>query len=120
MKKKTPVVNPRAFFFEGSQVLVLDTGHWRPVWSMVYSPVIINWEMGTKVYPSWIRVSKIEGSASGVWRAALWNRTIEPGCTLLVTRFVISLAEISFQSRLSPYHIDSRDWGARFYILAER
>ena len=28
------------------------TGHWRPVWSMVYSPVRIIWEMGMKVYPS--------------------------------------------------------------------
>ena len=41
------------------------------------------------------------GRASGVWRAALWNRTMEPGCTLVVTRSVISAAEISFQSRLS-------------------
>lgn len=44
----------------------------------------------------------ISGRASGVWRAALWNRTMEPGWTLEVTRRVISLAERSFQSRLSP------------------
>ena len=44
------------------------------------------------------------GRASGVWRAALWNRTMEPGCTLVVTRSVISAAEISFQSRLSTSH----------------
>ena len=41
------------------------------------------------------------GRASGVWRAALWNRTMEPGWTLEVTRRVISPAERSFQSRLS-------------------
>lgn len=43
----------------------------------------------------------ISGRASGVWRAALWNRTMEPGWTFEVTRRVISLAERSFQSRLS-------------------
>ena len=42
------------------------------------------------------------GRASGVCFAALWNRMIEPGCTLDVTRCVISFAEIPFQSRLSP------------------
>ena len=26
-----------------------QAGHWRPVWSMVYWPVRIIWEMGTKV-----------------------------------------------------------------------
>ena len=41
------------------------------------------------------------GRASGVWRAALWNRTMEPGWTLEVTRWVISPAARSFQSRLS-------------------
>ena len=56
--------------------------------------------MGRKVYPSWSRVSIMPGRASGVWRAALWNRTMEPGCTLVVTRSVISEAESSFQSRL--------------------
>ena len=57
--------------------------------------------MGTKVYPSWSRASRMPGRASGVWMAALWNRTMEPGCTLVVTRSVISAAESSFQSRLS-------------------
>lgn len=47
------------------------------------------------------------GRASGVWRAALWNRTMDPGCTLEVTRWVISAAEMSFQSRLSPLAADS-------------
>ena len=42
------------------------------------------------------------GKASGVWRAALWNSTMEPGCTLDVTRLVMSAADRSFQSRLSP------------------
>ena len=44
------------------------------------------------------------GRASGVWRAALWKRTIDPGCTRLTTRLVISSAERSFQSRLSTSH----------------
>ena len=51
------------------------------------------------------------GSASGVWRAALWKRTMEPGCTRDVTRSVISPAESSFQSRLSPSQTASRRWG---------
>ena len=41
------------------------------------------------------------GRASGVWRAALWNRTMEPGWILEVTRWMISPAARSFQSRLS-------------------
>ena len=57
----------------------------------------------------------ISGRASGVWRAALWNRTMEPGWTFEVTRRVISLAERSFQSRLSPSHIGSR--GSRSKVL---
>ena len=57
--------------------------------------------MGTKVYPSRSRVSKMLGRASGVWRAALWNRTMEPGAAFSVTRRVISWAGRSFQSRLS-------------------
>ena len=44
------------------------------------------------------------GRASGVWRAALWKRTMEPGWTFPVTRFVISGADRSFQSRLSTSH----------------
>ena len=46
------------------------------------------------------------GRASGVWRAALWNSTMEPGCTLEVTRLVMSGAERSFQSRLSSFDTD--------------
>ena len=69
---------------------------------MVYSPVRIICEMGTKVYPSWSRVWMMVGRASGVWRAALWNRTMDPGWTLEVTRWMISPADRSFQSRLSP------------------
>ena len=69
---------------------------------MVYSPVRIICEMGTKVYPSWSRVWMMVGRASGVWRAALWNRTMDPGWTLEVTRLVMSAADRSFQSRLSP------------------
>ena len=44
----------------------------------------------------------ISASASGVCSPALWNSTMEPGLTLPVTRFVISAAEMPFQSRLSP------------------
>lgn len=44
----------------------------------------------------------IPGRASGVCLAALWNSTMEPGCTLDVTRFEMSDADRSFQSRLSP------------------
>ncbi len=54
----------------------------------------------------------MEGRASGVWRAALWKSTMEPGCTLEVTRWVISPAEMSFQSRLSPSQTGSSPWGA--------
>ena len=61
-------------------------GNWRPVWSMVYSPCKISWEMGTTVYPSCIIHSNIPGRASGVWRAALWNSTMLPGLTWDVTR----------------------------------
>lgn len=50
------------------------------------------------------------GRASGVWRAALWKRTMDPGCTPLTTRLVISGAERSFQSRLSLSVTGSRDW----------
>jgi len=46
----------------------------------------------------------MEGSASGVWSAALWNRTMLPGLTFAVTRCVISLAVKFFQSRLSALH----------------
>lgn len=48
------------------------------------------------------------GRASGVCRAALWNRTMEPGWTLEVTRWVMSGADRSFQSRLSPLAAASR------------
>lgn len=48
------------------------------------------------------------GRASGVWSAALWNRTMEPGWTLEVTRRVISPADKSFQSRESPPAAASR------------
>ena len=44
------------------------------------------------------------GRASGVCSAALWKSTMDPGCTLLVTRWVISPAGRSFQSRLSTSH----------------
>lgn len=48
------------------------------------------------------------GSASGVFNAALWKRTILPEETLEVTREVMSAAERSCQSRLSRSHIDER------------
>jgi len=48
------------------------------------------------------------GRASGVCLAALWNRTMEPGWTLEVTRWVISGAERSFQSKLSTSHTNER------------
>ena len=53
------------------------------------------------------------GRASGVWRAALWNRQMDPLFTRSVTRWVISLAEMSFQSRLSPLARGSSHWGTR-------
>ena len=53
------------------------------------------------------------GRASGVCFAALWNRTMEPGQTLEVTRLVMSAADRSFQSRLSPLAAVGIDWGAR-------
>ena len=46
----------------------------------------------------------MEGRASGVCLAALWNRTMEPGWTFPVTRWAISWAGSSFQSRLSTSH----------------
>lgn len=42
--------------------------------------------MGTTVKPSWMRYSKIWGNASGVCKAALWNRTMLPSFTREVTR----------------------------------
>lgn len=48
----------------------------------------------------------IDGSASGVFSAALWKRTMLPGLTLSSTRVQISFADIPFQSRLSPYRTD--------------
>ena len=48
------------------------------------------------------------GKASGVCLAALWNRTMDPACT---TRWVISGAERSFQSRESTSETSSRRWG---------
>lgn len=44
----------------------------------------------------------MDGRASGVCFAALWNSMIEPGFTFFNTRSVISPADKSFQSRLSP------------------
>ncbi len=44
----------------------------------------------------------MSGRASGVCSPALWKSTIEPLVTLLVTRFVISSAEMPFQSSESP------------------
>lgn len=69
--------------------------------------------MGTTVKPLFLKYSRIAGSASGVWSAALWNRQMEPDCTLPVTRFVMSAAERSFQSRLSLSHIGATHCGAR-------
>ena len=46
----------------------------------------------------------MSGSASGVCSPALWNSTMEPFCTFVVTRFVMSAAEMPFQSRLSLSH----------------
>ena len=43
------------------------------------------------------------GSAAGVWSASLWNSTIEPFLTLLVTLLqMLSGVALSFQSRESP------------------
>lgn len=50
------------------------------------------------------------GRAAGVFLAALWKSTMDPACTLAVTRLVMSPAERSFQSRLSPSATGSRDW----------
>ena len=50
------------------------------------------------------RASRMAGSASAVCRPLLWQRMMLPGCTRLVTRSAISLAERSFQSRLSTSH----------------
>ena len=54
--------------------------------------------------------SIIPGSASGVWSAALWKRTMEPGCTRFRTLWVISAADRFFQSRLSPSTTASSHW----------
>ena len=43
------------------------------------------------------RASIMDGRASGVCSAALWNSTMLPGCTPSVTRRVISEAERPFQ-----------------------
>ncbi len=53
------------------------------------------------------------GSASGVCLAALWNSTMEPGCTFSVTRLTIWSAGRSFQSRLSLLETEENRWGAR-------
>ncbi len=53
------------------------------------------------------------GRASGVFRAALWKRTMEPGCIFEVTRLVISAAERSFQSRLSLGVRKESPWAAK-------
>ena len=62
-----------------------EAGHCFPVWSMVYSPSMISSEIGTTVYPCLIMYSKIDGKASGVCSAALWNKTILPGSSRDVT-----------------------------------
>lgn len=54
----------------------------------------------------------IDGRAAGVFFAALWNKTILPGWTLEVTRFVISLASKFFQSKLSPLETKESHWDA--------
>lgn len=64
------------------------------------------------------------GSASGVFFAALWNRTMLPGWTLEVTRLVISAADRSFQSRLSALGLLYKPCGARvsengFFLSAD-
>ena len=43
--------------------------------------------MGSREYPSRAMWSRMAGSASGVWRAALWNSTMLPGESLEVTRW---------------------------------
>ena len=43
----------------------------------------------------------------------MWNRQMDPLFTRSVTRWVISLAEMSFQSRLSPLARGSSHWGTR-------
>jgi len=62
--------------------------------------------MGTKVYPSESKVSIIVGRAPGVLTAALWNRTIEPASTRLMTRDAISEEVGFFQSRLSSLYTE--------------
>ena len=42
--------------------------------------------INTNSYPSSLRHLRILGRASGVWSASLWNSTILPFLTLLVTR----------------------------------
>lgn len=53
---------------------------------------MISSEIGTTVYPSLMRYSRMDGSASGVWSAALWNSTMLPGSTFDVTRSNIVFA----------------------------
>jgi len=57
------------------------------------------------VKPWLCRDSRIPGRASGVCSAALWKRMMLPERTFFSTRWVISLAEMPFQSRLSPSQI---------------
>ena len=76
-----------------------------PSWSSVYEPFSRISEIGTVLYPFSEKFRRISGKASGVCSPALWNKTIEPEATLLVTRLVISAAEMPFQSRLSLSHV---------------
>ena len=72
-----------------------------PLTSTEKFSLYISSDTGTILYPSAISFSKIFGRAAGVFFAALWKSTIDPGFTFVVTRFMIVSGAKSFQSRLS-------------------
>ena len=58
------------------------------------------------------------GRASGVWSASLWNNTIEPFLTLLVTLLqMLSGVALSFQSRESPLDTKVKSFLSHFNIF---
>ena len=57
------------------------------------------------VYPSDCNVFRIVGKAAGVFLAPLWNNTMDPGFTFLVTRSIICCGVGFFQSNESTSDI---------------
>ena len=58
------------------------------------------------------------GSAAGVWSASLWNKTILPFLTLLVTLLqILSGVALSFQSRESPLYTKVKSFLSHFNIF---